>query len=306
MDTVFTARFWARLEIQGQKAVMEWLMNAGLIGDRYECPNCKEGMKLCATGGGDSSDGFTWRCRKRSHGDIKRSIRKGSWFSDSHLKLTDILLLTNCWIREMPFKHIEAEVNVTGKTVTDWTSFCREVCMEVCLMSSEPIGGVGMIVEIDESKFGKRKYERGRRVDGRWVFGGIERGSRKTFFRVVENRGKDVLLAIIKEFVLPGTTIISDCWKSYDCLEDEGYHHLTVNHSLEFKHPETGAHTNTIEGTWSAIKRSLPTRTCPGEEQFNSYLYEYVWRKSCGGDQMAEFIKAIKKVYPPLCRDSDA
>ena len=116
-------------------------------------------------------------------------------------------------------------------------------------MASERIGGVGTIVEIDESKFGKRKYNRGKRVDGRWVFGGIERGSKKTFFRVVENRGKEVLLAIIKEFVQPGTTIISDCWKSYDCLEDEGFHHLTVNHSLEFKHSETGAHTNTIEGT---------------------------------------------------------
>jgi hypothetical protein len=30
-------------------------------------------------------------------------------------------------------------------------------------------------MEIDESKFGKRRYNRGRRVDGCWVFGGVER-----------------------------------------------------------------------------------------------------------------------------------
>ena len=35
------------------------------------------------------------------------------------------------------------------------------------------IGGVGCIVEIDESKFGKRKYNRSRRVVGKWVLGGF-------------------------------------------------------------------------------------------------------------------------------------
>ena len=33
------------------------------------------------------------------------------------------------------------------------------------------LGGEGKVVEIDESKFGKCKYDRGRRADGCWVFG---------------------------------------------------------------------------------------------------------------------------------------
>ena len=176
--------------------------------------------------------------------------------------------------------------------------------MEACVAGSERLGGVGKIVEIDESKFGKRKFNRGKRVDGKWVFGGVERGSNKSFFRVVENRGKDVLLAIIKEFIVPGTTIISDCWKAYDCLEDEGFHHLTVNHSLSFKYPETGAHTNTIEGTWGSIKRSLSSRNCDGDNQFNSYLFEFMWRRSCASnDAMKAFLNIIKKVYPPHFQD---
>ena len=43
------------------------------------------------------------------------------------------------------------------------------------------------MVEIDESKFGKRKYNRGRMVDGHWVFGGIERGTTKSFMVVVDD-----------------------------------------------------------------------------------------------------------------------
>ena len=75
------------------------------------------------------------------------------------------------------------------------------------------VGGVNKIVEIDESKFGKRKYHRGHRVEGQWVFGGVERDSGRCFLIPVEKRDKETLLNIIKEWIAPGTTIISDCWK---------------------------------------------------------------------------------------------
>lgn len=69
------------------------------------------------------------------------------------------------------------------------------------------------MVEIDESKFGRRKYYRGHRVEGQWVFGGVERITGKCFLVPVERRDKETLLTVIKEWILPGTLIISDCWK---------------------------------------------------------------------------------------------
>ncbi|XP_035220039.1 uncharacterized protein LOC118193106 [Stegodyphus dumicola] len=176
----------------------------------------------------------------------------------------EILLISYYWVNRLPVDYWISDLEISSRTAADWNSFCREVCVEFCENDMGMLGGMNVIVEIDESKFGKRKYQRGRRVEGKWVFGGIERGSNKCFFKVVRDRSKDCLLSFIKEYILPGTIIISDCWKSYECLEDEGFKHLAVNHKYYFKDPETGAHTNTIEGTWSAIKSAIP-RHCDKE-----------------------------------------
>ncbi|GFR04131.1 putative transposase-like protein [Trichonephila clavata] len=195
------------------------------------------------------------------------------------------------------------DLKINKNTVVDWYMFCREVCMIACVNESAKLGGEGAIVEIDESLFGKMKYGRGKSVKGSWVFGGIQRESRKSFFRVVANRTKKELLGVIREWILPGSTIISDCWRSYNCLSDEGYIHLRVNHSLTFKDPETGAHTNSIEGTWSAIKRGLKNHTAHVEGQFDSYLAEHMWRRSNEHKMIdanfEDYIKAIARVYPP-------
>jgi len=75
------------------------------------------------------------------------------------------------------------------------------------------LGGPNKIVEIDESKFGRRKYHRGHRVEGQWIFGGVERETGNVFLIPVEKRDKETLLQAIKDWILPGTTIISNCWK---------------------------------------------------------------------------------------------
>jgi ISXO2-like transposase domain len=118
--------------------------------------------------------------------------------------------MTEFFVRDRKSEDVMYELKLASECVCNWRSFFREVCMDMLLNEAGMIGGVGKIVEIDESKFGKRKYNRGRRVEGRWVLGGVERGSKKCFLRVVEQRDKDTLVGIIKASVLPGTTIITD------------------------------------------------------------------------------------------------
>lgn len=84
-------------------------------------------------------------------------------------------------------------------TLVDWFNFCREVCIDILIQDNRKIGGPGHVVETDESKFGKRKFNKGRPVEGCWVLGGIDRETKDTFFQVVPDRSTETLLPILIE-----------------------------------------------------------------------------------------------------------
>ena len=80
--------------------------------------------------------------------------------------------LTYYWVYELPGEFISSELKIGGEhTVVDWRNFAREVCLSVLEQDSEQIGGPGKFVKKDKSKFGKRKFHRGKRVEGVWVWG---------------------------------------------------------------------------------------------------------------------------------------
>ena len=108
--------------------------------------------------------------------------------------------------------------------------------------------GVSDIIEIDESIFGKkRKNNRGTPHTREWIFGIVQRKSRKTYFVPVTGRSKDDLLPIISNKIKPGATIFHDDWAAYRELQELGYKHDVVVHTKEFV-SKSGACTNTIEG----------------------------------------------------------
>lgn len=248
-----------------------------------------------------TADGQIWRCSNRKC-SVKIPIRRHSFFSGSHLSFSQVVKLIYYWTYQYPQHIVLHETGFSNKTVIDFYNFCREVCVVILENHSEPIGGPGRIVEIDESKFGKRKFNRGKKVDGVWVFGGIERDSDppRCFFESVTDRSAETLIPIIKRWILPGTTIYSDCWRSYSTLVSEGYIHSTVNHSVEFK-SETGTYTNNIESRWHAVKKSLP-RFGTRKDLYNSYFAEYcIRRKFIDGssDKFLQVLELIGRVYKP-------
>jgi hypothetical protein len=82
----------------------------------------------------------------------------------------------------------------------------------------------------------------------------VERGSKKAFSAPVSNRNTDTIIRLIRDYVLPGTIIITDLWRAYDAairIMPE-FTHLTVNHSLNFVNLlDQSTHTQGVEGFWS-------------------------------------------------------
>ena len=192
--------------------------------------------------------------------DVKLSIRHHSWIVDAKLSLEIILELIYLWSQGFSQGEILHELKLSNKTVTEWTNFFRESYISAVIDNSTPIGGDGIEVEIDESKFGKRKYHKGHKVERQWVFGGHEKYNKKQIFMIpVCNRKESTLIPIIKKWIKPGSIIHSDCWKAYSKLNPLGYTHITVNHSKEFVNTESAACTNSIESDWRHAKLQMPS-----------------------------------------------
>ena len=75
-----------------------------------------------------------------------------------NLKTAVFLFNTVC-----PLKAHYMVPDVSIHTIYDWYNFYRDLMSKELLENTSQIGGAGDIVEIDESKWGrKRKYNRGR------------------------------------------------------------------------------------------------------------------------------------------------
>ena len=294
---------------------VQFCQHFGLLPKSILCPSCGatlskivEKSSKSKSRAAEDTNSLLFRCHKKGC-DKKVSINKNTWFAQTKLPYRKSLLLVYCFLERFTYDQAVREtsgplyggVTTSRESVADLFSYCREVILDSFLEQKEArkIGGKNCIVEVDEAKFGKRKYNRGRVVEGQWVFGGICRESKEVFFVPVSDRTEETLLGIIEERVEAGTTIHSDCFKSYGKLAELGFVHKTVNHSQNFVDPESGAHTNTIESTWWAVKRHLRSSHTQ-KDYFVGHLAEYCWHRKHAGSQckFLDFLADIARLYP--------
>ena len=191
---------------------------------------------------------------------------------------------------------------MASSTIVDWKNYLYEVIENwtINVHNTQLFGGPGIIVEIDESKFGKSKYNRGRQITSQWVFGMFERGSKRVKMIAMENRDKRTLVGIIKEHIKPGTTIHSDCWAAHQTLNEEGFVHKTVNHSEIFVNPDDGVHTQNVERLWKDVK-SWILKSGIRKIRFEKYIASYVFCRAYKADERFHYLlKHMARMYKHL------
>ena len=172
-------------------------------------------------------------------------------------------------------KHIQRETGVTYKTA--WRMM-KQVRM---LMADS--GKLTGPVEMDEAQFGgsdtnKHSHLRGKAKTP--VLGIVERHGRgRVIPRVLPDATKDSILPVVAEILPPRTMIYSDQSATLEQVRwmGQSHKHATVNHSQGYR--DGYAHTNTIDGFWSLVKRGIGgVYYQVGPEYLQSYLNEYAFR----------------------------
>ncbi len=169
-------------------------------------------------------------------------------------------------------KQIQRETGVTYKTAWRMMKQVRQLMAEKIRLEGQ--------VEADEAEFGGSDANKPLHLRGKAktiVLGMVERGGR-VVTEIVPNSTALALAPSVRYLVRKGSTVITDRNPSYNTLsEGRKYTHLTVNHSRGYV--DGYAHTNTIDGFWSLVKRGIKgVYYQVGLPYLQSYLNEYAFR----------------------------
>jgi len=265
---------------------VNFLLEKGILYNDVCCPSGHKRVRL---------ENHRWRCSLKNC-RRSRTIFKDTIFEDAKIGPGRIIEAAYHWLNDSSHKQIMSITGLEKPTITSLLAQFREIIASNIKECSDKIGGPGIVVEIDETAFGRRKYNVGHVVKETWVFGGVERTKeRRIFARVVPNRSRKTLFAIIKECVADGSIIYSDMWAAYASIErDLNMEHGSVNHSTNFKDPETEVHTNTIEGNWNGFKIKILPRN-RSQDRMQDHLYERIWKRQNNDTLWDSFIRCLSE-----------
>lgn len=256
--------------------LLNFALANGLIKRTQYCVRRYCRRKMTIISDKSTADGFRFRCtRCRS----TKSLRKSSFFEQSKLTLAQILYITYCWAAKVSVMSAVYMSGVCRNSISQWYQYLRELCSKELIECTDYfLGGPGVVVQIDDSLVAKRKYNDGRIVEQRWIFGIYDTEKKVGHIQLVNDRTADTLIPIVQNNVHPGSTIYSDKSSAYRQLEDLGFQHVTVNHSENFISPTTGTCTNAIKAYWSRVKRSIRLHWLSRRDQLPLRIDEFLWR----------------------------
>jgi transposase-like protein len=161
-----------------------------------------------------------------------------------------------------------------------------------------PMGGVGGIVEADETFIGRKEGSIKRRGHGHKnaLLSLVDRESKQVRSFHVDGTSAADIVPIIKANVAKETAMMTDEGGHYSKLGDHFASHESVSHKAD-EYVRGSVHTNTVEGYYSVFKRGMKGvyQHC-SEKHLHRYLSEFDFRysnRSAVGVEDAERVTKI-------------
>ncbi len=174
-------------------------------------------------------------------------------------------------------KELERQLGVTYKTAWRMAKLIREHMDEID--GKAPLGGAGIVVEVDETFVGGKTTGMDWRKRKTVVMGMMERGG-DVMLKVVPDQTRGSLMPHIDDNVAHGTEIHTDELKAYKkAVNVKHYSQKTVNHSRDEYVGPDGETTNSIENFFGHLKRSLKgTHNNVSPKYLEAYVKEFEYR----------------------------
>jgi transposase len=166
-------------------------------------------------------------------------------------------------------KELERHLGVTYKTAHRMARQIRKLMAQ----DDEKLTG---IVEADETFIGGQHASKDRYRKKAVVIGATEKyGSAKAI--VAPHANATVAIPFLKASVASGSTIHTDESSIYSRVKRDYDHKFVRHHTKEYV--KDGVHTNSIEGLWGQMKRSIDgTYHCVSPKYLQHYVNEFVFR----------------------------
>jgi transposase-like protein len=241
------------------------------------CPFCGETKRVGRLKGKSTRPGLCkcYACRKPF------TVRIGTIFESSHLPLTlwlQVIHLMCASKKGISTRQIQRMLSCSMKTAWFLTHRVREAMKDG---SVGPLGGEGMTLEADETFIGAEAGKKLGRppVEKRVVFSLVERNGRVRSMHVPNVRANTLREAIAANADRK-SHLMTDEHGAYKYIGWNFASHETVVHSQD-EYVRGNAHTNTVEGFFSVLKRGLyGTYQHVSDNHLGRYLSEFDFRYS--------------------------